>query len=303
MLVSGIKRIKLSDIGHGLYSHINLFVGQDGPIFPHFVIPLAETGRFSRRNVEGREVVRKDLPKVARSFSWEVPNWGDWSKGSHNCSFTRMVYVREFIGPRELQLRTELIGEELSEEKTFLFRFTVDEVLDKTAPSFNEDLFNYVNILQENTGIADIYPISADVKDYLKTEAVDWEILPLSEDLLPRVIKLVKGDSDKTTQKIKERFEVFLSLKPKALITGVSGLRRYFGALVKDDLVVFENVEYGNALYVMFDNWRELSKLSRRELLGGKLNGFERIIHKPGWESRLRKIVDDDGHFGEKPAA
>lgn len=303
MVVSGIKRVKSSDIGQGYYSGIGLVDGPDGPVFPDLVVPLADSGRYSRRNVEGHEVVRKDLSKVPKTFSWEVPNWGDWSKGSHDCSFTRMVYVREFMGPREVQLKTELIGEELSEDKVFLFRFTVDEILDKTSPSFDADILSSINVLQENTGIADIYASSADVKDYLKTQAVEWEILPLGEDLLPRVLKLAKGNTDKAKQKIEERYQVFLSLGPKSLIMGTSGLRRYFGALVADDLVVFENVEYGNALYVMFDEWPQLSQLSRRDLLSSQHNGFERIIHKPGWQSQLKKLIDSRGPSGAKHAA
>jgi hypothetical protein len=78
-----------------------------------------------------------------------------------------------------------------------------------------------------------------------------------------------------------------------SLIIGRSGFARYFGALVADDLVVFENIEYGNAIYVMFEDWRETSQRDRLDLLRSGGAGFERIVHRPGWEGRMRKVVDD----------
>ncbi len=84
----------------------------------------------------------------------------------------------------------------------------------------------------------------------------------------------------------------FMTLEPQKLVFGTSGFRRYFGALMRDDLVVFENIEYGNAVYVMFEEWEELSKKSRIDLLSGKYGeSFERVLHTSGWKSKLRSII------------
>ena len=48
------------------------------------------------------------------------------------------------------------------------------------------------------------------------------------------------------------RYEFFMSLNPEKLVYSSSGFQRHFGTIVKDDLVVFENVHNGNAIYVMF---------------------------------------------------
>ena len=70
----------------------------------------------------------------------------------------------------------------------------------------------------------------------------------------------------------------------------MSGFRRYFGAQFQHDLVAFENVEYGNAIYVLKGDWAILSKLSRGELL--KLNtGVDRIVHFVGWEAKAARII------------
>ena len=91
---------------------------------------------------------------------------------------------------------------------------------------------------------------------------------------------------------VAERYKFFMSLKPVNLIVGSSGFQKYFGAQLKEDLVVFDNVEYGNALYIMFEDWEELSQKSRIELLSGKAgSNFIRIVHKGEWEETVRKVL------------
>ena len=62
--------------------------------------------------------------------------------------------------------------------------------------------------------------------------------------------------------------------------------------------------EYGNAIYVMFEDWEELSKRSRLELLRDR-NGaaFERIVHRPGWKDALTTIVNDRRRTRGAPVA
>ena len=74
------------------------------------------------------------------------------------------------------------------------------------------------------------------------------------EDAIERLSR-GKHLTDKDKKDITERYDYLMSLKPKKLIYGASGLQRYFGALITDNLVIFENIEYGNAIYVMYDNW------------------------------------------------
>jgi hypothetical protein len=59
-----------------------------------------------------------------------------------------------------------------------------------------------------------------------------------------------------------------------------------------DDFVVFENIRYGNAIYVMFEGWESLSRKSRIDLLKGSREGFERIEHRDGWEDRLAAMLE-----------
>ena len=90
-----------------------------------------------------------------------------------------------------------------------------------------------------------------------------------------------------------------MSFTPEAMIYGRSGFQRYFGAKLKDDIVLFENVEHGNAIYVMFDEWEKLSQKSRLELLSGRYgDGFERVIHAGGWKAKVCRIVQMHQELG-----
>lgn len=68
--------------------------------------------------------------------------------------------------------------------------------------------------------------------------------------------------------------------------------RRYFGAQFSDNLVVFENIEYGNAIYILFDNWAEISQMSRIDILQRKEKDFIRLPHRKNWERVLKHNLD-----------
>jgi hypothetical protein len=178
---------------------------------------------------------------------------------------------------------------------TYIVVFQVREVLNKTSKDFKERLFEDLNLLQENIGDCGVEAADIPMADYAKSLHVSWEILPPGT-LDETIQRLFKGKTPTTQEKdvATERYEFFSSLRPKSLVFGRSGFRRYFGALLEDNLVVFENIEYGNAIYILFDNWEELSKLSRLDLMSGRFGtAFERVIHTSGWKGAVRDIVTD----------
>ena len=142
--------------------------------------------------------------------------------------------------------------------------------------------------------VADVFAADADANAYLKSISVYWEILPPGErsEMLTHILAKFREPTKELREKLLDRYRVLEKLGPVAYISGTSGFQRYFGAQFADNLVVFENLEYGNAIYVMFDNWEELSKLSRIELLKNRPGfGFERIVHRAGWKDALKKLI------------
>jgi len=295
VMVACIRRMTATMIHSGMYKHLGMSLQGDRPAFPERIMPDPTLGPSSLRNAQGQEIIRKDLPMVTKSFSAEVPNWGDWYNGSHEISWDREVYQREFIAPRELDISIELLKTEAGDEPVFAFRFRVEQVLDKRDGDFEADLLANLNLLQENTGAADVFPADADSTAYLKTISVCWEILPPGErtDMLARILANFRNPSKELKGKLLDRYAVLEKLKPVAYISGTSGFQRYFGAQFADNLVAFENLEYGNAIYVMFDEWEELSKRSRIDLLKNRDGArFERVVHREGWKTALKTIIE-----------
>jgi hypothetical protein len=77
-------------------------------------------------------------------------------------------------------------------------------------------------------------------------------------------------------------------------LRGTSSFGSYVGAQFADDLVVFENVTYGNALYVLYNDWREDSKRSCLDLLKGTTQNFDRFPHTEGWEDRFEAHIQGE---------
>jgi hypothetical protein len=299
-VVASVRKIPAAAITAGKYAHIGISMTDDAPVFPARQIPHPQIGRYCSWNARGVEIVLTHLPKVTRTYSVDTPNWGDWSNGYHTVEWDREVYRREFFPPKQLELGIELLGEEAVGEKLYVFKFTVIEVLNrkelpfKKSRSVKNALFFNVNLLQECVGAAGVFSSTATREDYLKSLYVDWEILPPGEreGTINRILSGVKAPTPELRKRIADRYDALVKLKPEAFITGASGLRRYFGAKFADDLVVFENLEYGNAIYAMFEEWETLSKKTRPQLLSGDRKGFERIVHKKGWEQKLKELVE-----------
>jgi hypothetical protein len=291
LIVSCVKKISPTAINAGDYSHLGLTMANDSPAYPERLLPEAQVGRFSDRNANGYEVVRRDLPKVEKNFGpYSVPIYGNPSRGYCDVTIPRMVYQRDHIPPAEWKIAIQLMEREAG-SGDLVFRFQVDRILDRAANRFGEDLFFALNLLQENTGAATVFHANATVPEFLGTIFVNWEILPPGEDTRQRILSSFSRSTVEVLQRVNRRFDLLTTLDPVAFINGTNGFDRYFGAKFSDRLVVFENVNYGNAAYVMNQSWQELSQLSRIELLRTRPEGFSRIVHADGWENRLRDAV------------
>ena len=61
----------------------------------------------------------------------------------------------------------------------------------------------------------------------------------------------------------------FEQFQPIEYLKGLGGNDHYIGAKYADDLVVFENMRHGNALYVLYGDWATLSQKVWRSFLRG----------------------------------
>ncbi len=261
---------------------------------PSEVLPDASKGTWARRNIEGWDIPRRDLPMQTRTFSAETPNFGDWSLGSHEVSWDREVYQRDFFpgcGTPILVHVVRRVGDRVT------LALELDRVFDEAPPDSRELLFA-LNVFHEAVGHSAVRPTDRPAGSFVKSLHVDWELLPLGDrDAIIDQVRSRLSPSPEEDRALTERIDLLHGLRPQAIVTGTSHFARYVGAKFRDDFVVFENLRYGNAIYVMFENWEELSKLSSTELLSSR-DDFIRIIHRADWKRRLKSIVREYRHRG-----
>jgi hypothetical protein len=125
-----------------------------------------------------------------------------------------------------------------------------------------------------------------------------WEIFPPGtvDEVVRLFSKGIKGNGGQDERILRERVEAFAALEPESYIRGVGGFDRYIGAKFSEELVVFENMRYGNALYILYEKWDEISKRSRIDLLRETGAHFDRIIHAPGWREQLDETIRRERH-------
>ncbi|MBN8901462.1 MAG: hypothetical protein J0H57_10565 [Rhodospirillales bacterium] len=285
------KRISADAIRAGAFRHLNLRFKGDDPSFPSKQLPPDDVGPYSFKNSNGWEVKRTDLPMIPKTIHLgDRPIYGDWSNGSFPLWQERMVYQVDEYSPTDYSIEIDLLQ---TIDDKLVFKFSLDCVLDPRHSDFNNDLLFCLNVLQENTGTCDIDRSDKRREEYVATTLVDWEIFPPgSFDRFLAKAKLALGKANaKVDQVIEERVAEVRRLSPERFILGKGGCNRYVGAVLPNDVVVFENIRYGNALYVLYENWEDVSLRSRSELLKGTSAEYERIPHVEGWGDRFRDAV------------
>jgi hypothetical protein len=291
IIVATIIKINKNEIKDSKFLNLKLQIRNNKIYYNNRYIPLMTFGSFSRKNIKGYKVVHKDQNKILKSFYLgERPYYGDWSKGSFSLYSTREVYQYDDIAPKELSITTELLEET---EDNFKIKVSVDIILNRNDENFEEELFFAINLLQENIHSVNVFSSEATHDEYLRTLSLTWDIFPpgvRNEDLE----RIMKGSRNLTPEKIEEvqnKYDYLVDLKPIEIICGISGMRKYFGAKFSENLIVFENLNYGNAIYVLFENWKELSKMSRTEIQTRPSNEYIRIKHTPNWKQNLERII------------
>lgn len=292
IIVGHSIQITKSDIKQNQWINIGLSCQENEVKYSGTFIPQDSAGKFSDINVHGEVIIRKDLPKETAYNYVDTPNYGDSYYGYHEVALPYKRYPRDFIPPYFYEIAASY-DNALEDIGIYIFSFRIIEPLTIDSKDFDKRLFHCLNLMQENIGGFDIFSNQDEMHTTASSIALDWEILPpgkIGHRL--RQIALHKNLSQYDLDTIENRLSFFESLNPKNIIIGTSGLQRYLGAMIRDNLVVFENIKYGNAIYIMYENWKELSTKSRTELLSGRFGiNFDRVIHKDGWEKSVRKII------------
>lgn len=306
----GVTRTyRREDVADGALTSLGISLDDNGQLHVEpEVLPSPTRGRWSGWNIHGRRIVRKDLPKVDKTYSHDVPIFGDYSRGTATVHQTRSVFQRQDLHGQNLTLLVDVApsGMEATSApvaEKIVVGFRVNRVFDRTHLGPAHELLMALSLLRENTGSADVVSTGRSAQDWLSEQQVQWEFLPVDHEGIASfetvAARLKVDPSSPRGRVLQNRYEAVRRLHPPAVVLGSGGFTRYIAFKFRDDLVALENLEYGNALYLMYGQWPELSQRTRLQLLAEPDAGYDRIRHTEGWETKLRHMLVRNGHDPE----
>ena len=256
------------------------------------VLPDASFGPVARFNAEGKE---DPDPTKPVETAWYQKEWS-WTEhhGPYPVEQSKIVDYpvkrrpRIFTPPPSVEMT--IVANDEGEKFAILPLTTLgteDSDLSLHKLNLMLEIFGECTILSENFDVASLPEI----------KTMNWEILPpgnqIWEDLKPQVTQVLdaaKNDQDKVVSE--HRFKIINEYNPPIVAVGRAGFSGYlvFGFPDKE-IYVCESVFKNNATYVFDENWEELSKRTKQEVLNEDLQ-MERIIHRDGWENRIKDLLE-----------
>lgn len=280
----------LSDVDHDEYFCLGIELTHDinNQIEDKFIsldegdeiFPAPIYGIMSRRNAIGEYIPQKTQPKeiAYRANSWRLTDWnGHVHSGVTYIPYKR--YPRKFIEPKEFKI---VLKEIPTGEKILLISKKFQKGKD------NDEVIYAANLCLELFGSVETFKYNEQSIILNKIESVNWEILPIGDTIWPKLNEFINSKKSNSEAELSvQRLQYFQEQNPSRILQGIGGYLGYL-IFVYDDIgiSILEAIGYGNATYIFDDNWEELSKLTKKEIISGKL-ALDRIIHNNSWNKKV----------------
>lgn len=285
-LSEGIERIRLAFNTSNEESNRWLNVGFNEDLEAGDYLLPEPTGKITEFNANGKEIIRKDLPKEPQPRSFHT-TWQDWHGNEHSGVQTRSIdmYPREYVeAPAEFLNVIELAGDKL---------IVTDET--KISEATEARNLHLVNLMFECFGEFEVLDVDSNSIVGTKLKRLHWNVLPQGQYPWERVKKHTEkftnslSCSDKAV--IEMRLELLSRYKPDFLATGRGGFNGYFVYGFKDkNIFVLESVHLFNATYIFENDWELFSQYTKNEIINGQMP-HQRLIHDKKWKWRIRKAL------------
>lgn len=248
-------------------------------------------GKYTIFNADGKEKIRKDLPKKMASapFNYIRKEWhGNDQVEIHETTYRHYLrYPRDIIPAPNVAVKC--------------LNFKNEKILAVELNSADNDDINLhkLNLALEVFG-KDIEPYILANDELIKLpksfKLVNWQILRSGElsdkELLDTIQNTISTRIKKTVRPvIQERFETVKKYDFSEIVIGVAGFKGYVVfQFPQKGISVLECDRQYNATYVFdYENWETLSKLSKTEILESKL-AKDRIIHDEKWQANIHTL-------------
>lgn len=294
MIITGLKNIRSIESHLNLSSwdefyiwilsnsKINSILNEDHISIWDKFLPNTRLSKYAKYNVDWkviinktqREVIRRELPYKVRDWHWKEHTW------TYFRDYNR--YKRESICNYNFEFATiekwwDLM---LFVNKKFKFWFSDNNEIIFWI-NMILSIFWEVNILNQNMSLYDNY-------NYTRR---NWEILPHWQSPFERIkFKIYnKYSQDYKRIPIIKRQEFLKELWPSEIVVWSWGFSDYNAYIYKSKkITILESIDYGNAIYILWEKWEEISKKTKKEILEWGLE-LERIIHENNYYNKIRK--------------
>ena len=223
-----------------------------------------------------------------RQRTW---TWSEWH-GPYQVEQSGIVdvpyqrYPRTFIPPPSIEIKMAVNAQ--------AERVVITEPID-FVPSNHNAIRHRVNLLLELFGSVDVLTTDLDPLLAASTRRLNWELLPKGDLPWPKLrrhIEAVLRRLAPDPRTVAEyRLQQLTKHSPLFSAIGHGGFDGYiaFGFRGKD-FVVLENLNHGNATYVLGQDWETVSQLSKAEVLSDHRHR-DRLVHRKGWARRLNELL------------
>ncbi len=276
--------IVLSDIPADLANKIgftNITEGQS--ILPAII------GRVSEFNANGKEIARKDLPKIKKDFHMNASH-RDWGGNIHTSVQTRsmMVYPKDLVLPPGEYIT-------IANGPNGLIITSREFSYNNLASNENESsIIHLINLFLELFGKFDVVG-----KDLVAPSAtvvkVNWKVLPAGIYPFKRVMaelkELINGLGENTRPVVEHRLKSISKYNPDFMAVGSGGFSDYvILGFTEKNLYILESPKLGNATYAFLNEWEKFSQLTKRDILTGQ-HQHARLIHNKKWLTSLSQLI------------
>lgn len=248
-------------------------------------------GPATRFNAHGKDKVLRNREKetLYRTMQWSHVEW----HGRDKVQVTTLVdvpykrYPREHIDGYEHQLT-------IKEKDGKLLVTLIDSIA--YEDSREDELTAAINVFLEIFGYVEVYDEQLEViSSPAELRHLNWIVLPKGEKITEDQLKEALSKSKRVRPVELLRQERISSFKPDIRAVGAGGFTGYvIYVFSTKHIAVLESIRYGNASYVIAsDNWEELSKMTKQQLLSNSLVK-QREIHTKGWFAVIKRLLGDD---------
>lgn len=263
---------RLNQIGFGLE------IGIGEQVLPEII------GSVTRFNANGSYRLLRDLP---RETLYRESYITDWHGYHHTVYIEYQRYQRETIEAPNIELTIGIdANNNLILLSPLLTNYAQNHLRIKHIINLFLDIFGECETLFEELIPAFSIPVTR----------LNWDILPKGnqswENIAPAIDEIISRVSRPKRVVIKNRIDKISGFDPNFVAVGRAGFKGYmvFGFAIKD-FFVLESIYSGNATYVFGQDWAELSRLSKGQIITQNL--YERrIVHSPGWGDEIDKLLN-----------